>query len=129
MAPGISAEWTTSRCCDYWRGNELLPCQMAAVSSLPTYPEVLHDNHTCYRESVKQVAQGGGLAEEVFSTIRTVHAFGVQKALAKLYARFVERSLRLDHKSAAANAIGLGLFTFVVYGTYALGELILAFRP
>ncbi len=70
--------------------------------------------------SLNYVAEGGTLAEEVISTIRTAHAFGSQETLAKMYDIHVHKARRVDMKSAAVHGSALGVFFFVIYAAYAL---------
>ncbi|KAF9242533.1 P-loop containing nucleoside triphosphate hydrolase protein [Melanogaster broomeanus] len=70
--------------------------------------------------SLKHIADGGTLAEEVISTIRTAHAFGTQKTLSALYNMHVEAARTVDAKAAVFQGGGLGLFFFVLYSAYAL---------
>ncbi|KAH0832051.1 ste6-like protein [Lanmaoa asiatica] len=69
---------------------------------------------------LKHVAEGGTLAEEVISTIRTAHAFGTQKTLSSLYDTHIQAALVVDAKSATSHGAGLGVFFFVIYAAYAL---------
>jgi ATP-binding cassette, subfamily B (MDR/TAP), member 1 len=73
--------------------------------------------------SLKHAAEGGTLAEEVISTIRTAQAFGSQLVLQKIYNKFVGDSESVDLRAAVWNGGGLSVFFFVVYSTYALGAL------
>ncbi|KAL4267597.1 GTPase-activating protein [Pleurotus pulmonarius] len=72
------------------------------------------------QESLKHVADGGNLAEEVISTIRTAQAFGSQKTLSGLYDGHVEKSQIIDYKSSVVHGAGLSVFFFVIYGSYGL---------
>lgn len=74
-----------------------------------------------FRLSLKHVAEGGNLAEEVISTVRTAQAFGSQAVLAKLYDESINKSLQVDMKAAVWHGSGLGVFFFVIYAAYALG--------
>ena len=74
--------------------------------------------------SLEYVADGGSLAEEVISTVRTAQAFGTQKTLATMYDVHVNKSLVVELKSALWNGGGLGFFFFVIYGAYGLGKRI-----
>ena len=67
------------------------------------------------------MAEGGNLAEEVISTIRTAQAFGTQGVLGKLYGVYVEKSRKMDLKAAAWQGGGLSVFFFVIYAAYGLG--------
>jgi ATP-binding cassette subfamily B (MDR/TAP) protein 1 len=73
-----------------------------------------------YRQSLQQVAHGGGMAEEVLSTIRTAQAFGTQSTLAGLYNAHVENARILDAKAAVWNGCGMAVFYFFIYSAYAL---------
>ena len=77
--------------------------------------------HLSHRLSLKHVASGGTLAEEVISSIRTAHAFGTQKTLSSLYDIHIQESRLIDAKSAIYHGAGLGLFFFIIYSAYALG--------
>ncbi|KAF9221679.1 P-loop containing nucleoside triphosphate hydrolase protein [Gyrodon lividus] len=70
--------------------------------------------------SLKHVAQGGTLAEEVISTVRTAHAFGTQKTLSGLYDVHIVAARTIDAKAALFQGSGLGVFFFVIYSAYAL---------
>lgn len=72
------------------------------------------------QESLKHVAQGGSLAEEVISTIRTSHAFGSQNVLHSLYNSYVLRARVYDLKGAFWQGGSLGVMFFAIYGSYAL---------
>lgn len=68
------------------------------------------------------MAEGGTLAEEVISTVRTAQAFGTQKILSDLYDTHIASAFQADMKGAAWHGGGLGVFFFVIYSAYALGE-------
>jgi ATP-binding cassette subfamily B (MDR/TAP) protein 1 len=74
------------------------------------------------RLSLKHVAEGGTLAEESVSTIRTAHAFGTQHALASLYDVAVQKAYQVECLLAISQGIGLGMFFFAMYAAYGLGE-------
>jgi len=74
------------------------------------------------RLSLKHVAEGGNVAEEVISSIRTAQAFGTQAVLASLYDTFINQCLKVDMKAAVWHGFGMGSFFFVIYSAYALGE-------
>ena len=75
---------------------------------------------------MKYTAEGGSLAEEVISTVRTAQAFGTQSTLEKLYIKIVNGALIADLKAAPWQGGGYAFFYFVIYSAYALGQL---FRP
>lgn len=108
----------------YWRHYEQNCLQVHAVRiSLLLYPklEFVHlTNSFLTRISLKHVAEGGSVAEEVISTIRTAQAFGTQKILAELYDSHIEQSHVVDVKAAVVHGCGLSVFFFVIYSAYAL---------
>ena len=67
------------------------------------------------------MAKSGTLAEEVFSTVRTAHAFGIQKKLNRLYDMHVQSALVGDHRTAIINGSCVAFWMFVIYAAYALG--------
>ncbi|KAM6494368.1 multidrug resistance protein 1 [Amanita muscaria] len=70
--------------------------------------------------SLKHIAEGGSLAEEVIATIRTAQAFGTQKTLSGLYDNHVDKSLRVNMKGSIYHGVALGVMFFVIYAGYAL---------
>jgi ATP-binding cassette subfamily B (MDR/TAP) protein 1 len=72
------------------------------------------------QESLKCVAEGGTIAEEVISTIRTSHAFGSQNTLRSLYSGYVAKARTFDLEAAAWQGGSLGVMFFVIYASYAL---------
>ena len=72
------------------------------------------------RLSLQFIADGGSLAEEVISTVRTAQAFGTQTILSSLYDVHVEKSLGVDIKGATWHGAGLAFFFFVIYASYGL---------
>ncbi|KIJ64522.1 hypothetical protein HYDPIDRAFT_89952 [Hydnomerulius pinastri MD-312] len=70
--------------------------------------------------SLKHVAEGGTLAEEVISTVRTAQAFGTQKVLGRLYDNHISGAQAADGKAAIWHGGGLAIFFFVIYSAYAL---------
>jgi len=72
------------------------------------------------QESLKNIAEGGTIAEEVISTIRTTHAFGSQSTLHALYNARVLNARVVDLKGAVWQGGALGVMFFAIYGSYAL---------
>ncbi|PPQ96673.1 hypothetical protein CVT26_010302 [Gymnopilus dilepis] len=70
--------------------------------------------------SLKHTAEGGSLAEEVISTIRTAQAFGTQGILSGLYNDHIKQTLAVDMKAASWHGGGLAVFFFVIYSAYGL---------
>lgn len=102
---------------------EQVCCKIQAVRikdfCLPWGP---HHWFPAIRLSLKHVAEGGSLAEEVISTVRTAQAFGSQEILTGLYDGRIGESLKAELKASIAHGIGLGVFFFVIYAGYGLGE-------
>jgi len=72
--------------------------------------------------SLKHVAEGGTLSEEVISTVRTAQAFGTQKIHSEQYNAHMSQSERAELKSAMWNGAGVGVFFFILYSAYGLGK-------
>ncbi|KAF8919003.1 multidrug resistance protein 1 [Mucidula mucida] len=70
--------------------------------------------------SLKHVADGGSVAEEVISTVRTAQAFGTQRILSSLYDVHVQKSNVVEIKAAMWLGGGLSIFFFCIYSSYAL---------
>ena len=66
-------------------------------------------------------ADSGSLAEEVIATIRTAHAFGVQRTLGALFSKYVELGHAVEIKMALVAGIGFAGIFFTIYGAYGLG--------
>lgn len=77
------------------------------------------------QKSLQHVAEGGSVAEEVISTIRTAHAFGSQQVLGELYGLHVSQSRVVDLKASLWQGGGLAVFFFIIYSSYALCEFFL----
>lgn len=101
------------------RFHEQIHDKVHAVRIIYPFPSPPHPSH---RLALKHVAEGGTLAEEVISSIRTAHAFGTQKVLSGLYDVYVNEAGRINAKSAIFHGIGLGVFFFVIYSAYGLGK-------
>ena len=74
----------------------------------------------CIRLSLKHVADGGSLAEEVIATVRTAQAFGSQTTLSGLYDSHINQSRNIELRSAIYHGCGMAVFFFVIYSSYAL---------
>jgi hypothetical protein len=81
--------------------------------------QVLTSNYSS-SESLKHVADGGTIAEEVISTVRTAQAFGTQHTLARKYDNHIAQARITDIRTALYNGMGLGTLFFVIYASYAL---------
>ncbi|GAA5824101.1 hypothetical protein JCM11251_001522 [Rhodosporidiobolus azoricus] len=69
---------------------------------------------------LEATGKGATQAEEVIASVRTAHAFGTQKRLTALYDVRNEETLGFGLKSAMFNGLGLGVFFFIIYGSYGL---------
>ncbi|KAM0748317.1 P-loop containing nucleoside triphosphate hydrolase protein [Meredithblackwellia eburnea MCA 4105] len=69
---------------------------------------------------LEKTAEGGTLAEEVFSSVRNTHAFGTQAKLTEMYDIKNRETLEIGIRSAIANAVGMVFFFFIIYSAYAL---------
>jgi ATP-binding cassette, subfamily B (MDR/TAP), member 1 len=70
--------------------------------------------------SRQHVSDGGSVAEEVISTIRTAQAFGTQQALANIYDTHIDKAKKADDKSAIWRGGSLATFFFILYSAYGL---------
>lgn len=70
--------------------------------------------------SLKHVAEGGTLAEEVISTIRTAQAFGTQGKLSETYDSHVNGALSSDLKTSYWTGGGVAVMFFIIYSSYSL---------
>lgn len=91
------------------------------MSNRLVQPLYLLPHFIIIRLSLKHTAEGGSLAEEVISTVRTAQAFGTQKTLGALYNNHVNESLKVDMQAAIYHGGGVAIFFFVIYSAYALG--------
>ncbi|KAH8825379.1 multidrug resistance protein 1 [Flagelloscypha sp. PMI_526] len=94
--------------------SAMLPCIAIAGGVMNKFVS------TYMQLALKHVANGGTLAEEVISTIRTAQAFGTQRILSNLYNGFAGQALEVDMKAAMWHGGGLSVFFFVIYGGYGL---------
>jgi len=72
------------------------------------------------QQSLKFTAEGGTIAEEVISTIRTSHAFGSQATLHNLYTTQVTKARTVELKGAVWQGGAFGVMFFAIYSSYAL---------
>ncbi|KAH9480411.1 ABC multidrug transporter atrD [Psilocybe cubensis] len=70
--------------------------------------------------ALKHTAEGGSIAEEVISTVRTAQAFGTQRILGGLYNSRIDESHKADMKASIWHGGGLAVFFFVIYSAYGL---------
>lgn len=70
--------------------------------------------------SLKYVSKGGTLAEEIISSIRTVHAFGTQRVLGAKFDGFIGQSRAMGIKGSLIEGMGLSIMFFAIYSAYAL---------
>ena len=66
-------------------------------------------------------AKAGGIAEQAFSSIRTVVAFGGQKRETASYVKHLDSAYQAGAKKALVSGVGNGLFVFVLFCVYSLG--------
>lgn len=64
--------------------------------------------------------EAGGIASEVISLIKTVHAFGGQEEEAQRYERKLEVAYKSNVRKGFVNGAGMGLTMFIMFGCYAL---------
>lgn len=122
LAFGFGDDFHPPLYCDRWWCHEQAGVRIHAVCNL-LFLNVITRLTYCYsRLALKYVAEGGTIAEEVISTVRTAQAFGTQSVLAGLYNSRVEEAQKVDLKAAVVHGGGLSVFFFVIYAAYALGN-------
>jgi ATP-binding cassette subfamily B (MDR/TAP) protein 1 len=72
------------------------------------------------RDSVDSLSKAGGIAQETLSTIRTIHALGAERKMQNVFANFIDQARRFDIKFSRVLGIGMAIFSFIVYSSYAL---------
>jgi len=65
-------------------------------------------------------ARAGGIAEEVFSLIRTVVAFGGEEREISRYQKELDSAYRVGVKRSHMQGLGMGVTFFFIFGSYAL---------
>lgn len=71
--------------------------------------------------ALDSVAKAGSIAEEAFSSIRTVQAFNSQGALAGLFGKHIASAVDSGLKTSWAGAFGLGSMFFTIYAGESRG--------
>lgn len=72
-------------------------------------------------KELQAYAKAGGVAEEVFSAIRTVVAFGGQDKESKRYRDNLGEAKAFGIKKGFTNGLSMGCVWFVIFAAYALG--------
>lgn len=94
--------------------SSILPCVVLAGAAM----NVLITRYQ--RVELLYVAQAATIAEEAMSTVRTAKAFGIENKLVDLYDESNRETTSLGKRKAVVHGIGLGIFFFVIYASYAL---------
>ncbi|KAK9465719.1 P-loop containing nucleoside triphosphate hydrolase protein [Lipomyces arxii] len=68
------------------------------------------------RKSQESLSVGSSLAEEAFSSIRNVQAFGIQERMTSAYGTFLEISEKWSIKAGNATGLMAGLMSFLGFG-------------
>ncbi|KAK9455730.1 P-loop containing nucleoside triphosphate hydrolase protein [Dipodascopsis uninucleata] len=92
-----------------------------AVFVFATYFFVLRKMAQFYRKALEGSSSGGSIAEEVLSSIRNVHAFGIQDRLAEKYDQFLDISEFWGVKAGIALGFITAIMWLGVYSNDALG--------
>lgn len=72
------------------------------------------------KQEMQEYAKAGSIAEEVFSAIRTVFAFGGQEKEADRYKKNLVNARKINIKKGFFGGFGFGLLWFFIYASYAL---------
>jgi ATP-binding cassette subfamily B (MDR/TAP) protein 1 len=65
-------------------------------------------------------SKAGSIAEQAFSSIRTIVAFGGQKRETNAYVKQLDDAYLVGKRRSFATGIGLGVFMLILFSTYAL---------
>ncbi|KAL9551757.1 hypothetical protein MBANPS3_004113 [Mucor bainieri] len=65
-------------------------------------------------------ADAGSVAEQVFSGIRTVYSFSLQKRFGDLYESKLDKAMKTGIKRGQILGFGFGSFMFILFATYGL---------
>ncbi|PVD39429.1 hypothetical protein C0Q70_02059 [Pomacea canaliculata] len=76
---------------------------------------------TMTSKELSAYAKAGSIAEEVFSSIRTVVSFGGQAKEAKRYADNLTEARAFGIKKGFTNGMVMGIVWLIIFGCYALG--------
>ncbi|SCV74374.1 BQ2448_6806 [Microbotryum intermedium] len=71
-------------------------------------------------QQLEEVGHASTLAEEVISSVRNTHAFSTQHKLVSMYDVRNLTTMDLGIKSSLFNGVGLSVFFFIIYSSYAL---------
>ncbi|SCZ98574.1 BZ3500_MvSof-1268-A1-R1_Chr3-1g05473 [Microbotryum saponariae] len=71
-------------------------------------------------QQLEEVGHASTLAEEVISSVRNTHAFSTQNKLVAMYDVRNVTTMDLGIKSSLFNGLGLSVFFFIIYSSYAL---------
>ncbi|KAF8193436.1 P-loop containing nucleoside triphosphate hydrolase protein [Pholiota molesta] len=110
---GISIAYTKS-----WRLALALSSILPCIILVGTGIAVLGARYS--KDSVDSLSKAGGIAQETLSTIRTIHALGAERKMQNVFANFIDQARRFDIKFSRVLGIGMAVFSFIVYSSYAL---------
>ncbi|XP_060852924.1 ATP-dependent translocase ABCB1-like isoform X2 [Rhopalosiphum padi] len=79
----------------------------------------LNASKACHREQIKY-AEAGSIAEEVFTSIRTVAAFGLEKQGISRYVAALKKGRNIATKRYRVFSIGLGIVFMLMYIGYGI---------
>ncbi|PWN43517.1 putative Leptomycin B resistance protein pmd1 [Ceraceosorus guamensis] len=94
--------------------SSIVPCIIAAGALM----NVLATKHQ--QTELDYVSHAATVAEEAMSTVRTAKAFGIEQRLVDLYDEYNVPTSRTGRAKAVINGVGMGVFFFVIYSSYAL---------
>jgi len=121
IATGFLASFSVGFIIAYTRQWKLSLAMTSIVPMIAITGGLMNKFITKYmQESLKHIAEGGTIAEEVISTIRTSHAFGSQNTLHTLYSTRIMNARAVDLKGSVWQGGALGVIFFAIYSSYAL---------
>ncbi|OLL24370.1 Leptomycin B resistance protein pmd1, partial [Neolecta irregularis DAH-3] len=101
-----------------WRLTLIMSCIVPLLAGIVGSISILLSKYS--KESLNVYSVGGTLAEEVFSSIRSVQAFGTQDKVSAIYYDHLTLAYKVGRKKAVAVGVMFASLWFVMFSAYAL---------
>ncbi|ORX50946.1 P-loop containing nucleoside triphosphate hydrolase protein [Hesseltinella vesiculosa] len=101
-----------------WRLSVIMLATIPMLAAFGTVMLLVTSRFT--RHSQNAYAKAAAVTEQVFSAIRTVAAFQLQRRFAKRYEHALEKAWVAGIKRAVAAGLAYGGFMFILFATYSL---------
>ncbi|XP_076472510.1 ATP-dependent translocase ABCB1-like isoform X2 [Babylonia areolata] len=121
MVIQVSARFVTGMVISLYKGWRLTLVMMSVTPVMAVSLGIMVKMTTTYTQREQAAyAKAGAVAEEVFSSIRTVISFGGWRQEIKRYRSMLEESETLGVKKNVVQGVGMGIFMMCVWGVYGL---------